>query len=128
MTICQKGASLTGALLFCLYFTGLIMTHHFYSKEDGMIYLTSKQEEALSPVKREVYQRRLMRDLERRQEEAIRKLDIKVPAHIPIYTSVANCIMWTESSRLRALTAAAAMELQESEKLKTEIASLYEES
>lgn len=92
-----------------------------------MIYLTSKQEEKLSPVKREVYHRRLMRDLERRQEEAIRHLDIKVPAHIPIYSSVANCIIWTESSRLQALTAAA-IELQKSEQIKNEIASLYEES
>jgi hypothetical protein len=94
-----------------------------------MIYLTSKQEEKLSPVKREVYHRRLMRDLERRQEEAIGHLDIKVPEYTPMYASVANCIMWVESSRLQALTAAvAAIELQKSEQIKNEIASLYEES
>ena len=97
-----------------------------------MNYLNSKQEEALSPVKREVYQRRLMRDLERRQEEAIRHLDIQVPKHIPVYTSIASCTMWIESSRLQALTAALSMELQKSEQIrneiKNEIASLYEES
>lgn len=69
-----------------------------------MIYLTSKQEEALSPVKREVYQRRLMRDLERRQEEAIRRVEVKVPKYTPIYAGIASCIMWAESSRLEALT------------------------
>lgn len=93
-----------------------------------MIYLTSKQEEALSPVKREVYQRRLMRDLERRQEEAIRRVEVKVPKYTPIYAGIANCTMWVESSRLEALAAAVGMKLQESEKIKTEIASLYEES
>lgn len=93
-----------------------------------MKYLTSKQEEALSPVKREVYQKRLMRDLERRQEEVIRKLEVKVPKYTPMYASAANCIMWVEGSRLQALAAAAAIELQKSEKIKTEIASLYEES
>lgn len=92
-----------------------------------MIYLTSKQEESLSPVKREVYQRRLMRDLERRQEEAIRRVEVKVPKYTPIYAGIASCTMWVESSRLEALTAALAIELQKSEQIKNEIASLYEE-
>ena len=92
-----------------------------------MIYLTSKQEEALSPVKREVYNKRLMRDLERRQEEAIRRVEVKVPEYTPIYASIANCIMLVESSRLEALAAALSMELQKSEQIKNEIASLYEE-
>ena len=93
-----------------------------------MIYLTSKQEEKLSPVKREVYHRRLMRDLERRQEEAIRKVEVKIPKYAPICASIASCVMWVESSRLEALTAAVAMELQKSEQIKNEIASLCEES
>lgn len=93
-----------------------------------MIYLTSKQEEALSPVKREVYQKRLMRDHERRQEEVIRDLYIKVPKYTPVLVNVASCTMWVESSRLQALTAAVAMELQKSEQIKNGIASLYEES
>ena len=92
-----------------------------------MKYLTSKQEEALSPVKREVYQKRLMRDLERRKEKAIRRLEIKVPEYTPMYAGIASCVMWVESSRLEALTAAVAMELQKSEQIKNDIASLYEE-
>lgn len=92
-----------------------------------MIYLTGKQVEALSPVKREVYNKRLMRDLERRQEEAIRRVEVKIPEYTPIYAGIANCIMWAESSRLEALAAALSMELQKSEQIRNEIASLYEE-
>lgn len=91
-----------------------------------MIYLTRKQEEALSPVKREVYHRRLMRDLERRQEEIIRDW-AQVPKDVPIHVAIANCTMWLESSRLQTLAAALAIKQQYSEKLKNEVASLYEE-
>ena len=92
-----------------------------------MKYLTSKQEEALSPVKREVYKKRLMRDLERRQEEIIRDW-AQAPKYLPLSVAIANCSMWIESSELKTMSAALAIKLQNSEKLKNEIASLYEES
>ena len=92
-----------------------------------MKYLTSKQEEALSPVKREVYKKRLMRDLERRQEEILRDW-IQVPKGVPLHVAIASCSMWIESSELKTMSAALAIKLQNSEKLKNEIASLYEES
>ena len=92
-----------------------------------MIYLTSKQEEALSPVKREVYHRRLMRDLERRQEEIIRDW-AQAPKLVPLHAVIASCTMWIEPSRLKELSAALAIHQQYSEKLKDEVASLYEES
>ena len=91
-----------------------------------MIYLTSKQEEALSPVKREVYHRRLMRDLERRQEEIIRDW-AQAPKLVPLHAVIASCAMWIEPSRLKELSAALAIDQQFSEKLKNDIASLYEE-
>ncbi len=87
-----------------------------------MIYLTGKQVEALSPVKREVYNKRLKRDIERRTEEIIRDW------YVPLYAASVNCTMWVERSRLEALTKALAIEQQYLEKLKNEVASLYEES
>lgn len=92
-----------------------------------MKYLTAKQIEALSPVKREVYEKRLTRDLERKQEKLLRD-SVQVPKYVPIRASLACCTLWIESSRLRAMAAAVATEQQYSEKLKNEIASLYEES
>ena len=92
-----------------------------------MKYLTSKQEEALSPVKREVYKKRLMRDLERRQEEIIRDW-AQAPKYIPLSVAIANCSMWIEATELKTMSAALAIKLQNSEKLKNEIASLQEES
>ena len=92
-----------------------------------MFYLTSKQEETLSPVKREVYHRRLMRDLERRQEEILMDWT-QVPKDVPLHVAIASCTMVMESSRLKALAPALAIDQQISEKLKNEVASLYEES
>lgn len=92
-----------------------------------MIYLTSKQEETLSPVKREVYHRRLIRDLERRQEEILRDWT-QAPKSVPLHSVIASCTMWIEPSRLKALAAALAIDQQFSEKLKNEVTSLYEES
>lgn len=87
-----------------------------------MIYLTGEQVEALSPIKREVYNKRLKRDIERETEEFIRNW------HVPLYAASVNCTMWVDRSRLEALTKALAIEQQFQEKLKTELASLYEES